>query len=140
MKLRSVRVREFQSVWDSNPFEIDRVACLVGKNESGKTALLQALYRLNPIVARDGNFDVTDDYPRSEVENYQQDIETKRRTHAVVIEATFELEKPELNAIIDEYGDGVLARPEVVISKGYTRNESGMCQLTSMFRSWSACL
>jgi predicted ATP-dependent endonuclease of OLD family len=128
MKIRTVRVREFQSVWDSNPFEIDRVACLVGKNEAGKTALLQALYRLNPIVERDGNFDVTDDYPRSEVENYQQDVESSRQPHAVVVEATFELEELELKAIIDEYGDGVLARPEVVVSKGYTRDDSGICQ------------
>ncbi len=129
MKLRTVRVREFQSVWDSNPFEIDRVACLVGKNEAGKTALLQALYRLNPIVERDGNFDVTDDYPRSEVENYQQGIESGREPHAVVVEATFELEEPELKAIVDEYGDDVLARPEVVVTKGYTKDDSGICQL-----------
>jgi predicted ATP-dependent endonuclease of OLD family len=70
MKLRKVQVTEFKSVWDSNVFEIDRIACLVGKNESGKTAILQALYRLNPIVDNDCNFDVTDDYPRTEVENY----------------------------------------------------------------------
>jgi predicted ATP-dependent endonuclease of OLD family len=38
--------------------------CLVGKNEAGKTALLKALYRLNPIVETEGRFDVTDDYPR----------------------------------------------------------------------------
>jgi len=128
MKLRAVRVREFQSVWDSNPFEIDRVACLVGKNESGKTALLQALYRLNPIVEGVGNFDVTDDYPRSEVENYQQDVESGRRSHVVVVEATFMLEEPEMEAIVNEYGDDVLAKPEVVVSKGYARDKSGMCQ------------
>src|SRR3990172_285552 len=119
MKLRTIRVREFKSVWDSNPFEVERVACLVGKNEAGKTAVLQALYRLNPFVGDDGNFDVTDDYPRSEVENYQQDVETGRRQHAVVVEATFDLEPTELDAISKEYGHGVLARPEVVVSKGY---------------------
>lgn len=129
MKLRTVCVREFKSVWDSNPIEIDRVVCLVGKNESGKTALLQALYRLNPIVEHEGNFDVTDDYPRSEVENYQQDLESKRRSQAVVVEAIFELEEPELNAIADEYGDDVLVRPEVVVSKGYRKDDSEMCSL-----------
>lgn len=129
MKLRTVRVREFRSIWDSSYFEIDRVVCLVGKNESGKTALLQALYRLNPIVESDGNFDVTDDYPRSEVENYQQDVESGRRQQAKVVEATFELEEPELKAIADEYGDGVLARPEVVVSKGYAKEDNSlMCQ------------
>ena len=42
MKLTKVRVREFQSIWDSTEFEIGDVACLVGKNEAGKTALLKA--------------------------------------------------------------------------------------------------
>lgn len=99
MKLKRAHIREFKSIWDSNPFEIDRVACLVGKNEAGKSAILQALYRLNPIVEKNGNFDVTDDYPRSEVESYQQDVESGRRQHAIVVEATFELEAPELEAI-----------------------------------------
>ena len=76
MKLTTVHVREFKSIWDSNLFKVDKVTCLVGKNEAGKTAILQALYRLNPIIEADGVFDVTDDYPRSDVENYQQDIES----------------------------------------------------------------
>ncbi|MBE3039739.1 MAG: AAA family ATPase, partial [Chloroflexi bacterium] len=108
------------------------VACLVGKNEAGKTAVLQALYRLNPIVENDGNFDVTDDYPRSEVENYQQDVESGRREHAVVIKATFELEPPELEAISKEYGSDVLARPEAVVSKGYARDGAKCVQYVSV--------
>ncbi len=127
MKLRTVRVREFQSIWDSNAFEVDRATCLVGKNEAGKTAILQALYRLNPIVEDDGDFDVTDDYPRSEVEDYQQDVESGRRKHAIVVEATFELDAVELDAIRDEYGDGVLSDPEVVISRGYAKDDAGKC-------------
>ena len=130
MKLRMVRIREFKSIWDSNPFEVERVACLVGKNEAGKTAILQALYRLNPIIGDDGNFDVTDDYPRSEVENYQQDVESGRRQHAVVVEATFELEPAEMDVISKEYGDGVLTKPEVMVSKGYARNAAGECELS----------
>jgi AAA ATPase domain len=123
MKLYKVHIREFKSVWDSKSFEIDRVACLVGKNESGKTAVLQALYRLNPIVEDEGDFDITNDYPRSDVENYQQDIESNRRPHAVVVKATFKLEEPEFEAITKEYGEGVLARSEVVLSKGYEKNK-----------------
>ena len=63
MRLRAVRVREFKSVWDSNDFQVGDVTCLVGKNEAGKTAILQALYRLNPIIEADAKFDVTLDYP-----------------------------------------------------------------------------
>ncbi len=64
MKLKEFRVREFRSVWDSGTVKVDDVTCLVGKNEAGKTALLKALYRLNPLIEEDAKFDVTDDYPR----------------------------------------------------------------------------
>ncbi len=34
MKLKQYTVREFQSVWDSGPMDIDdRVTCLVGKTD-----------------------------------------------------------------------------------------------------------
>ena len=59
MKLKSFRVREFLSVQDSGPIEVDDIACLVGKNEAGKSALLKALYRLNPVVTSEGTFSVT---------------------------------------------------------------------------------
>ncbi len=127
MKLKKAHIREFRSIWDSNPFEIDRVACLVGKNEAGKTAILQALYRLNPIVESDGNFDVTDDYPRSEVEDYQQGIASKKRKHAEVVSATFVLDNNEIDSIEKEYGSGILERPEVVVSKGYAADKNGDC-------------
>ena len=64
MKLTKVRVSDFQSVRDSTEFDIGDVTCLVGKNEAGKTALLQAMYRLRPIVDTDVGYNVTDDYPR----------------------------------------------------------------------------
>ena len=48
MKLRRVQVTNFRSVEDSTPFTVGQITCLVGKNESGKTPILQALERLNP--------------------------------------------------------------------------------------------
>lgn len=119
MKLKSVHIREFKSIWDSRPFDVGHVSCLVGKNEAGKTAVLQALYRLNPIVETDNKFDVTYDYPKVEVENYLQDVESKRRAPATVIEATFALDDPELAAIRALLGGAALSKPEVVVSKGY---------------------
>ena len=56
MKLKKVHITDFKSIRDSNEFEVGDITCLVGKNESGKTALLQALYRLNPIQENEGNF------------------------------------------------------------------------------------
>jgi predicted ATP-dependent endonuclease of OLD family len=67
MILRDFQIRDFQSVTDSNRVEVGDITCLVGKNETGKSALLKALYRLRPIAGGDDKFDVTDDYPRSRV-------------------------------------------------------------------------
>jgi ABC-type iron transport system FetAB ATPase subunit len=78
MKLTSVHIREYKSIQDSTPFEVGDVTCLVGKNEAGKTAVLEALNRLNPLVGTKA-FDVTEDYPRAKVEEYQQQIEQKKR-------------------------------------------------------------
>jgi predicted ATP-dependent endonuclease of OLD family len=67
MKLMSVQLSDYKCIRDSCQFDVSDITCLVGKNESGKTAILEALYRLNPIVPKHGNFNVDDDYPRIDV-------------------------------------------------------------------------
>ena len=122
MRLTKVRITEFQSIQDSTEFEIDDTTCLVGKNEAGKTALLKALYRLKPIVESDGNFDVTDDYPRRSVTDYQDDIAAKRREPAQVVQATYALEVDDIAAVKDRFGPECLkdATPTVTLQKGYS--------------------
>ena len=48
MKLQKFRVQNFRSIVDSGWVELDDIAVIVGKNESGKTSLLKALWKLNP--------------------------------------------------------------------------------------------
>lgn len=119
MKLSRIHVREFQSIRDSNPFETGDITCLVGKNEAGKTALLTALYRLKPINESDGKFDVTDDYPRAYVTDYQRGVDQNEREHATVISATFTLEDLELGPIQEAFGEGVLPKAEFTLENGY---------------------
>ena len=118
MRLTSFRVREFKSVYDSNDIPVGDVACLVGKNESGKTTLLQALYSINPVNESDSAYDVTDDYPRSAVTEYQRAVESGEREPALIIETTFRLEE-ELEAIQADFGVGVLPEANLTLSKGY---------------------
>ena len=125
MKLTKVHITEFQSVQDSNEFETGDVTCLVGKNEAGKTALLKALYRLNPIIESDGNFDVTDDYPRRSVTDYEGAVAAERREPADVVRATYTLEADDIAAVEDVFGSGCLKdeTPSIALYKGYSNEE-----------------
>ena len=122
MKLTKVHIKEFQCIQDSSQFDIGEVTCLVGKNEAGKTALLKALYRLNPINKSEGIFDVTDDYPRGTVEDYKDAVARGERKPAEVVLATYELEPKDIAAIEDRYGPQCLKdeHPTVTLSKGYS--------------------
>jgi predicted ATP-dependent endonuclease of OLD family len=120
MRLSKVRVTEFRSVLDSGEFQIGDVTCLVGKNESGKTTLLEALYRLNPIVDSETKFSVTHDYPKYEVEDYLQDVEAGRRgEHTEAINAIFTLDDAEVASVVADFADGILRSKEVSVSRGY---------------------
>ncbi|MDE2841213.1 MAG: AAA family ATPase, partial [Chloroflexota bacterium] len=122
MKLIKVRVTNFQSIQDSNEFEIDDITCLVGKNEAGKTALLKALYRLRPINEADGSFDVTTDYPRQLVTDYEDDVAAGRREPAQVIEATFAFDSEDVAAVEEVFGADCLenTNPIVILFHGYS--------------------
>lgn len=119
MKLTKVRVTNYKSIHDSTPFEVGGITCLVGKNESGKTAILQALYKLNPVVPDQGKFDVTDEYPRSEVEEYRQQVENEEIDPAIVVQAEYVLEPDDIEAVEAAYGEGVLVSGTIRLSKGY---------------------
>ena len=122
MKLTKVRITEFQSIQDSTEFEIGDVTCLVGKNEAGKTALLKALYRLNPVNETDGNFDVTDDYPRQTVTDYEDEVGSEAREPAQVVRATFALEPADITAVEEIFGSECLKddMPIITLLKGYS--------------------
>ncbi len=114
MKLRKFTVKEFKSIWGSGPIEVDdSVTCLVGKNESGKTALLTALYRTNPIIPEDGCFNLTYDYPKREVEDYRFAVEKGDRQEAVVVDCVYELEAEDKAVVADTFGENTLKNNEL---------------------------
>jgi len=115
MLFESARVENFKCIDDSTEFGIRRLTALVGKNESGKTALLKALYRINPILPVDGDF-VETEYPRRRWSEYR-----RRRADAPdrVVTATWRLEEADLAAVEDVAGPGALPEPLVTVSRGY---------------------
>lgn len=124
MKLTQFEIFDYQSIRSSNPVNVSDITCLVGKNEAGKTALLRALYRLNPIVEEDGSYDIMDDFPRAELATYEYEVEQGTRKPATVARAIFALEEADLEPVHEEFGREVFNDDTLTISKGYDNNRS----------------
>lgn len=48
MRLKAFKVQMYRPILDSGWVDVDDITVIVGKNESGKTALLKALHKFNP--------------------------------------------------------------------------------------------
>ena len=89
MKLTKVCIKNFKCIHDSTEFAIDDLTCLVGKNESGKTAILQVLHKFNPFDTATAEFDRPNEYP----------VENDNKTENDIVEATFSLEQEDIEKI-----------------------------------------
>lgn len=69
MRLIAARVQKVMSVHDSGRLSLDdSITAIVGKNESGKTAMLHSLYRANPLPSGHvTTFSARRDYPRRDL-------------------------------------------------------------------------
>ena len=101
MKLVRARVTDFKSIDDSGWVDIDDVTSMVGKNESGKTAFLGALKRLNPVDG-DQEFELKD-YPRKGYVKYRRQHKTDP---AVAITAVMTLSDDEKYEMAEQVGGG----------------------------------
>jgi len=119
MRLTSFEISNYQSVLSSGAVKVGDITCLVGKNEAGETALLRALYKLNPIRAEDASYSVTDDYPRLDVGDYEDDVKAGKRPAAEVVTATFDLEQEDCNIVAKVFGPEALRSKVITVSKGY---------------------
>ena len=116
MKLLTVHVTNFRSAEDSEEFKVGPVTCLVGKNESGKSAILLALAALNPHEATPAILDKERDYPRRSLTQYDQ---KHTDGEAVAITTKWQLETTEIEAVASAVGDGVMTSDIVTVSRRY---------------------
>ncbi len=121
MRLVNVQITNFRCIEDTTPFSIGQVTCLVGKNESGKTAILQALERLNPYEASRTKYDKLRDYPRRYFSDYSMRHPT---ADAVVLTANWKLEPEDRKVLEEEFGPECLTGAEVNIAKSYEQTDT----------------
>lgn len=103
MRLTKARVQNYRSIRDTGWFDVETAkTILVGPNEAGKTAVLQALQQINP-PAGVNTFDALRDFPRSRY----NDITTKKvdPTKVTVVEAQFSLSDDDRAALPEPFRD-----------------------------------
>lgn len=120
--LASVRVKMFRNIIDTGNVEIQPdVTCLVGKNESGKTAFLQALYRLRP-TRPNVSFSIPEDYPAWLEKRDRRDTNLEE---VRPVSAEFALAADEKMRVDETFGAGTLMNPGAIkLSKTYAGETS----------------
>lgn len=118
MKLLSVHIRNFRNILDSTPFDVQPdVTCLIGKNESGKTTVLQALWLLNPHM--DTHLDSQRHYPKW-IE--KQDSKSGYLNEVKPVSATFLFNEKELSELKKQFPKETAIPDRVTFSRNY-KNE-----------------
>ena len=128
IKLKKVEISKYKSFLDKQEIDIENgVTRIVGKNESGKTALLEALAKFNYFDSEDTDFDFnsTNDYPRGMLKKYQQEYPDD---DFQVIACTFELSEELLKQISDDVGKDVYTDKTIKIARKYN---NGMTYIIS---------
>lgn len=111
MILKHVEVMQYKSFLTKQEFDVENgITVLVGKNESGKTAILETLAKYNYFEKDDKfAFSDTSDYPRAGLIDYRKSREKENAPAAKVIRCLFELDDELISLIEDELGKGVVA-------------------------------
>jgi len=118
LKLVRARITHYRSAEDSEEFAVEPdVTCLVGKNESGKTNILQGLYRVNPVESST-TFDEVVDFP-AWLTRQRREFPAGQRIP--VVAATFRYDDDEVATIEKDLGKGALRSPEFTVTVGYRK-------------------
>lgn len=121
MKLKKVELLKYKSYTEKQNFEVaEDITILVGMNESGKTAALEAIAKTNYFQDDDDfKFNVTHDYPRREKKKMEKSDE-----EPVAIVCTYKLDESLIAAIENELGKDALKSTLIDCISKYTSNRT----------------
>jgi predicted ATP-dependent endonuclease of OLD family len=120
MKIITCRVTSYKSATDTREFSLEPdVTCLVGKNESGKTAVLEAMYRVAPLpTGHVESFDELRDFPR----RYR--LREDKIPEKVVVSLDLELDDDDMDAVESAFGPEVVTNRRITVTKDYTNRRT----------------
>ena len=129
MKLIKAHTTHYRSILDSNPVEIGRTTCLVGKNEAGKTAFLKSLEGLRSTDPAFKVYGKTENYPRRHLADYDS---RHKDGEARIILTEWEMDADDIAAVEAELGEGVLTGKTLTVEK--THEQEGTTWVCSAER------
>lgn len=112
MKLLRYKVTNFRSVENSGWIECDDITTLVGINESGKSNLLLALWKLHPV--NNGDIDILHDMPVSKLS-----VMRNNTADEIFIEAVFSIDPETIESVYDETGYKIKNGTEITLKRFY---------------------
>ena len=62
MRFTGFHVTNYRNIHDSGPIDVGQITAFVGQNESGKSNLFEALYRVNPFDEQ-AEYNINEDWP-----------------------------------------------------------------------------
>lgn len=133
MLLKKVTIHKYKSFLTEQSYTVEeRITRIVGKNESGKTALLEALAKSNYFEDNaEFKFDKDLDYPRSEL------IKAKNQNPAAIT-CEYELSDEDVESVEEEYGEGIISKQTFSLTSYYdnTRTTTGIAVDFDVFKNW----
>ncbi len=112
MKLVKFQVQNFKKIDNTGEIEVDNLTCLVGKNEAGKSAILQGLAKLNPTTGE--KYDPLKEFPHGRFSD-----QYKTQDHWPVATGWFALDPAEL-AHIASLSRALTTTKTVAITRHYS--------------------
>lgn len=133
MLLKKVTIHKYKSFLTEQTYEVEsQITRIVGKNESGKTALLEALAKSNYFEDNtEFKFSKDLDYPRGELTKV-------RNENPAAITCEYELSDEDIQKIEDDFESGIIQKQIFSVTSYYdnTRTTTGVSVDFSVFKDW----
>lgn len=133
MLLKKVSIHKYKSFLTEQSYEVEpQITRIVGKNESGKTALLEALAKSNYFEDNtEFRFNKDLDYPRSELIKV-------RNENPPALTCEYELSDEDISCVETAFAKGIIPRKNFCVTSFYdnTSKASGVEIDFTVFKDW----
>lgn len=133
MLLKKVSIHKYKSFLTEQSYEVEpQIIRIVGKNESGKTALLEALAKSNYFEDNtEFRFNKDLDYPRSELIKV-------RNENPPALTCEYELSDEDISRVETAFAKGIIPRKNFCVTSFYdnTSKASGVESDFTVFKDW----